>query len=128
MIGADTQKFTQIKLKKGLVSDGFFARTRNPNYLGEILIYGGFGIVAKDTCSWVILITIWLVLFSTGMLQKELSLMRKEGWEEYKQRSLILLPRITKDYWQNYIIYSGLAIVAYIVYCFGGFFGLLGLK
>lgn len=125
MIGADTQKFTQLKYKKGLVKDGFFGRTRNPNYLGEILIYGGFGIIAADCLSWCILLLIWSVLFGTGVLQKELSYMRKEGWEDYKNSSLILLPRITADYWTNYAIYGGVTILAYIFYSIGGFFSLV---
>lgn len=124
MIGADTQKYIQLKFKKGLVRDGFFARTRNPNYLGEILIYGGFGIIAKDTISWIILLTFWTLLFGSGVLQKELSYMRKEGWEDYKNKSLILLPRLTADYWQNYFIYGGVALVVYLFYCLGGFFTL----
>lgn len=128
MIGADCQKFVQLKYKKGLVCDGFFSRTRNPNYLGEIMIYGGFGIIAKDTMSWLILLTIWTVLFGSGILQKELSYMRKEGWEQYKNQSLILLPRITADYWQNYMIYGGLAVVAFVFYLLGGFFTLFGFK
>lgn len=127
MIGSDTQKYIQLKYKKGLVNDGFFALTRNPNYLGEIMIYGGFGIIAKDCTSWTILITVWVVLFGTGILRKELSYMRKAGWEEYKQHSLILLPRLTSNYWQNYMIYGGLALVAYIIYSIGGLFRLFGL-
>jgi protein-S-isoprenylcysteine O-methyltransferase Ste14 len=34
MLGSDYQKTTTLKKKKGLISTGFFARTRNPNYLG----------------------------------------------------------------------------------------------
>lgn len=128
MIGADTQKYIQLKYKKGLVSDHFFARTRNPNYLGEIMIYGGFGIIAGDCVGWIILLTIWTLLFGTGILRKELSYMRKDGWEQYKNQSLILLPRLVADYWQNYMIYGGIAIVAWLFYSMGGFFRLFGLK
>ncbi len=31
-----------LKVRRGLITDGFFARTRNPNYLGEMMIYGSF--------------------------------------------------------------------------------------
>lgn len=128
MIGADTQKYIQLKLKKGLVNDHFFSKTRNPNYLGEILIYGGFGIIAGDCIAWCILLTFWIVLFGTGMLRKELSYMRKDGWEAYQNNSLLLLPRLTQDYWQNYMIYGGVGLVAWIVYMAGGFFSFFGLK
>lgn len=111
MIGSDVQKFTQLKLKKGLISDGFFERTRNPNYLGEIMIYASFGIIAQDCVSWCILVTIWLVLFTSSMLMKESSFMKKDGWNKYKDQSLLLLPRLTKNYWLNYVIYGIIAFV-----------------
>jgi steroid 5-alpha reductase family enzyme len=37
----DAQKFFVLQLRKGVIQDGLFARTRNPNYLGEVLTYGG---------------------------------------------------------------------------------------
>lgn len=128
MIGADTQKFIQLKFKKGLINDHFFALTRNPNYLGEIMIYGGFGIIADDWLSWFFLLLIWTVLFGSGILQKELSYMRKDGWAVYKEQSLILLPRLTSDYWKNYMIYGGITLVTIFFYSIGGFFTLFGLK
>lgn len=126
MIGADTQKYIQLKYKKGLVKDGFFALTRNPNYLGEIMIYGGFGIVARDTVSWIILLSVWTLLFGTGILRKELSYIRKDGWQEYQNQSLILLPRLVSDYWQNYAIYGGIFVLSFLIYSMGGLFKLLG--
>ena len=128
MIGADAQKFIQLKFKKGLVSDGFFALTRNPNYLGEVLIYGGFGIMANDCIAWVILTTVWTILFGTGMLRKELSFMKKAGWTEYKNSSLLFLPRLTSDYLQNYLIYGAVFSLAYLFYLQGGLFRVLGVK
>lgn len=128
MIGSDTQKFTQLKFKKGLIKDHFFALTRNPNYLGEILIYGGFGIVSADCTAWVILLSVWIGVFATRMLAKELSYMKKDGWAEYKEQSLILLPRLTADYWQNYAIYAGLFLLAWCFYSIGGLFRIFGLN
>ena len=39
---SDAQKFFVLQVRKGVIEDGPFARTRNPNYLGELLIYSGF--------------------------------------------------------------------------------------
>lgn len=36
---SDAQKFFTLRERKGLIEDGLFTGTRNPNYLGEILIY-----------------------------------------------------------------------------------------
>lgn len=128
MIGADAQKYTQLKYKKGLVSEGFFERTRNPNYLGEIMIYGGFGIMAGDNICWGILFLVWTVLFGTGILRKELSYMKKDGWAAYKQHSLILLPRLFANYWLNYLFYITLAFISRLIYNNGGISTLLGLN
>ncbi len=39
MLVSDAQKYYTLKYKKGLISDGMFYATRNPNYLGEIMLY-----------------------------------------------------------------------------------------
>ena len=44
---ADMQKHTSLALRPGqLITTGLFARTRNPNYLGELLIYLSFAVLA----------------------------------------------------------------------------------
>ena len=91
------------------------------------MIYGGFGILAKDTLSWAILLFVWIFLFGTGILRKELSYMKKQGWEDYKKKSLILLPRLTESYIQNYLIYAGISLAAYVIYKQGGLFQFFGL-
>jgi hypothetical protein len=37
--GSDAQKYYTLKYRSGLITEVFFARCRNPNYLGEISIY-----------------------------------------------------------------------------------------
>src|SRR5262245_22572705 len=44
--GSDAQKYYVLQARKGLIQDGFFRRTRNPNYLGEILIYAGYAVLS----------------------------------------------------------------------------------
>ena len=53
--GSDAQKYFTLKYKKGLITEGFFSRSRNPNYLGEILIYLGFAMLAQHWLPFVIL-------------------------------------------------------------------------
>jgi steroid 5-alpha reductase family enzyme len=38
--------------RKGLISDGMFKYTRNPNYLGEIMVYGSFVLLVNDWISY----------------------------------------------------------------------------
>jgi steroid 5-alpha reductase family enzyme len=36
------QKYFVLRARKGLITDGLFMLCRNPNYLGEMMIYGSF--------------------------------------------------------------------------------------
>ncbi|KAG5477548.1 hypothetical protein CUR178_05253 [Leishmania enriettii] len=94
MMGADGQKYFVLRERKGLITDGFFARTRNPNYLGEVMIYGSFAFVSGCTSSWVILLTIWTGLFLPSMLCKDIRMSRHAGWKAYAARTGLFFPRI----------------------------------
>lgn len=93
MVGADCQKYFVLKRAKGLITDGFFARTRNPNYLGEMMIYGSFAYVSCAASSWAILGTVWTTVLVPYMLRKEASMSRYGSWAAYKARTGFLLPR-----------------------------------
>jgi protein-S-isoprenylcysteine O-methyltransferase Ste14 len=82
MLVSDAQKYYTLKYKKGLISDGVFGRTRNPNYLGEMMLYAGFAICTGLWFSWIVLITIWVSLFAYRIGLKEYSLMKKDGYQE----------------------------------------------
>lgn len=94
MMGADGQKFFVTKLKRGLITDGFFSLVRHPNYLGEMMIYGSFAYVSCHPSSWVIVTTIWTGLFLPFMLRKEARMSRYPEWTAYKARTGFLLPRL----------------------------------
>jgi len=76
-----------------LLSDGIFYSNRNPNYLGEMLLYGSFAAMCKDSkIPWVVLAVVWTLMFGGNMIQKdEISLKRKPGWPEYRDRSWLFL-------------------------------------
>ena len=101
MLIADCQKHYALKLqpvlareKKLLISDGIFFSNRNPNYLGEMLLYGSFaGLVPDSHVPKVVLAVAWGVVFLSNMFTKEKSLKKKFGWSEYKKRSWMLLFR-----------------------------------
>jgi protein-S-isoprenylcysteine O-methyltransferase Ste14 len=94
MFGSDAQKFFVLKLKRGLITDGFFARVRHPNYLGEMMIYGSFALVAGHWIPWLVLAWVWTGLFLPNMLQKEHRMARHPGWATYRARTGMLLPRL----------------------------------
>ena len=53
MMGSDLQKYYTMKYRPGkLINTGFFKLTRNPNYLGEVLIYNSFAIIVDRWDNW----------------------------------------------------------------------------
>jgi protein-S-isoprenylcysteine O-methyltransferase Ste14 len=92
--GSDAQKYYTLKYKSGLITEGFFARSRNPNYLGEILIYIGFAMLAQHWIPFVILGGFFAGIFLPNMLKKDKSLSRYPEFEAYKARSGLLLPKL----------------------------------
>jgi protein-S-isoprenylcysteine O-methyltransferase Ste14 len=94
MIGADAQKNATLAVRPGLITGGFYARTRHPNYLGEMLIYASFALMVRHWIPWAILGFIWTFVFMTNIAAQELSLSRHPDWADYKQRTGLLLPRV----------------------------------
>jgi protein-S-isoprenylcysteine O-methyltransferase Ste14 len=94
MMGADGQKYFTLKLRRGLITDGFFARVRHPNYLGEMMVYGSFAAIAGHWAPWAVLAWVWSGLFIPNMLRKEARMARHPGWAAYAARAGFLLPKL----------------------------------
>lgn len=91
MIAADCQKHFSLKYRKGLITDGVFAYTRNPNFLGEIMIYGAYAILVNHWVGYAVLAYATLVFYSR-MHVKDASISRYPEWEVYAQKSSRLIP------------------------------------
>lgn len=94
---SDAQKHFTLQLKKGLIEDGLFARTRNPNYLGEILIYLAFAILSWHWVPFLVLGGWVFGFFVRNMLAKDKRLSRHAAFAEYKNRSGLLFPRFFRS-------------------------------
>jgi protein-S-isoprenylcysteine O-methyltransferase Ste14 len=94
--GADAQKHFVLAhaRPRRLVTDGFFAATRNPNYLGEILIYASFALLAQHWLPWAACGLVWLGVFLPNMLRKERSMSRYPEHAAWVARTGFLLPRL----------------------------------
>ena len=92
VFGADAQKYFVLKARRGLITDGFFARTRNPNYLGEMLVYGSFAAISMHWVPWVICGIYWGFVFFPNMWRKDASMSRYPEWDWYVRRTGMLLP------------------------------------
>jgi steroid 5-alpha reductase family enzyme len=92
---ADAQKYYTLRVKPGLIEDGLFRRTRNPNYLGEILIYSAFALMSWHWLPFAILGGWVFGFFVRNMLRKDRSLSRHAEFADYKRRSGLLFPRLS---------------------------------
>ena len=100
---SDAQKFFTLRVKSGLIDDGLYARTRNPNYFGELLIYSAFALSACESklwyVPWAVNLLVWSVLFVPNWIVKDRSISRHPGWERYRKRSGLVIPWCFGDGW-----------------------------
>jgi protein-S-isoprenylcysteine O-methyltransferase Ste14 len=90
---SDAQKYYTLQYHPSLITEGFFARSRNTNYLGELFIYGSFALLSMHWLSFVILGVFAFAVFLPGMRQKDKSLSRYTNFDSYKAQSGLLLPQ-----------------------------------
>jgi protein-S-isoprenylcysteine O-methyltransferase Ste14 len=91
---SDAQKYYTLKYQPGLITEGFFARCRNTNYLGEILIYGSFALLSYHWQPWLVLGLFSTAVFVPNMRKKDQSLSRYPEFAAYQARSGLLLPNL----------------------------------
>jgi protein-S-isoprenylcysteine O-methyltransferase Ste14 len=90
---SDAQKSFTLRIRKGLITDGLFARTRNPNYLGEFLIYLSLAILSQHWLPFAVLAG-WGTSFVVRMRRKDRSLSRHEEFAAYRARTGLFLPHV----------------------------------
>ena len=90
---SDMQKRTQLKCKPKLIVDGLFTYSRNPNYLGELFIYGSFNMIACNTTSLLLFGLLFYIVWWPRMKAKEDSIARYAEFNKYSSNSGLLFPR-----------------------------------
>ncbi|MFD2561237.1 methyltransferase family protein [Aquimarina rubra] len=90
---SDIQKYYTLKYKKGLITEGMFSRTRNPNYFGEIIMYLSLALFSKHWLPFVIIVSFTVFVFLKIMKQKDAFLSQFPEFEAYKKRSWLLFPK-----------------------------------
>jgi protein-S-isoprenylcysteine O-methyltransferase Ste14 len=91
--GADIQKTTTLRLREGLITDGFWRLSRNINYFGDVLRYSAFALLAGSIWAWAVPITV-LAIDLGRMRKKETSLARLPGFEAYRSDVPALIPLV----------------------------------
>ncbi len=79
-----------------LVTDGFFAHSRNPLYLGNMLVYLGLFLVLNSTIGWLVGVPFFLVAYLCITAAEEEYLGRRFGaaYEDYRRRVPRFFPRL----------------------------------
>jgi protein-S-isoprenylcysteine O-methyltransferase Ste14 len=92
---SDMQKYTALRIKPNhLIQDGLFKRVRNPNYFGELLVYGSLAMLSFHWIPFIVLGLYIILYWVPNMIRKDRSLARYDGFEEYKQKSKLFIPFI----------------------------------
>lgn len=91
----DMQKHMSLQLRPGvLITEGLWGSVRNPNYLGELLVYLGFSMVAYHWAPLAALALIIVAVWIPNMLRKDKSLSRYPEFAAYRARSNLFIPYI----------------------------------
>ena len=111
MMASDTQKYFQLKEGRKLITDGWFATSRNINYLGEMMIYFPYALLGNSMWPYMILFSYWYSVFYRNMIKNDMSIKAKEGGLEYIKNTNLLLPygdegEIKKLILHHYQIYT----------------------
>ena len=68
--------------------------SRNINYLGEIMLYGAFGILVNRWETFIVYSYMWGIVFVLKMVAKDYSLSMKSGWAKYYDQTWFLFPKL----------------------------------
>jgi len=85
-----------VRKNEALATSGPYAYTRNPLYLGSLLIGIGFAVAARSWWVGVVLVVMFFAIYVPVIRSEEKFLREKfPEFEEYAQRVPRMLPRIT---------------------------------
>ena len=92
---SDMQKYINLKLNPGkLITTEMFEKSRNTNYLGELFIYLGFTLLARDWLPILALLLFIIIIWVPNMIKKDKSLSKYSDFSEYKKNSKRFFPYI----------------------------------
>jgi protein-S-isoprenylcysteine O-methyltransferase Ste14 len=85
-----------VRKNEALATSGPYAYTRNPLYLGSLLIGIGFAAAARSWWVGIALVVMFFVIYVPVIRDEEAFLRQKfPGFEEYARRVPRMLPRLT---------------------------------
>lgn len=104
----ELKQFLARSKRPALLTTGLWRLSRHPNYFGEITMWWGIGIISLgcglfewsfDGLSSLFalvgpLVITLLIRYVSGVPLAEKSLSQKDGWQQYKAKTPILVPRL----------------------------------
>lgn len=120
MVLTDAQKYLVLRERKGLITHCMTGWSRNMNYLGEMLLYGSFGVLCQCTEAWLIYAYVWGGIFVLRMSLKDYSLSMKPDWPEYKAKTWFYLPKLYNSGAISVFLYTVFFGGAYWTFTHGG--------
>ena len=124
MVLTDAQKYLVLrerpKGKGGLITHCMVGWSRNMNYMGEMMLYASFGVLAQMWEIWYVFAYMWGIVFVLRMKNKDYSLSKKEGWTEYKNSTWLVIPKICNSASLSFAIYLFVLNAAFYCYTHGG--------
>jgi protein-S-isoprenylcysteine O-methyltransferase Ste14 len=100
----------QLKKNEELATSGPYSYTRNPLYLGSTLIGIGFAVAARDSWVWVVLVSLYVLIY-VPVIRSEETFLRSvfPNFELYARRVPRLLP-----HWSGESLSAGFSRALYI--------------
>jgi protein-S-isoprenylcysteine O-methyltransferase Ste14 len=90
---SDMQKHMAMTLRPGvLLTDGLWSLSRNPNYLGELLVYGGFTMLVYHWAPLAVLALFTVGIWVPNMQRKDKSLSRYPEFAAWSAKTRRLIP------------------------------------
>lgn len=89
------------KHKGQLMTQGLWRYSRHPNYFGELTLWWGVAVIGLGASyGWIGLIGAivisYLLIFVSGVPPTEKAFAGRPGWDEYKDKTSVLVPWFTK--------------------------------
>lgn len=90
------------------------------NYFGEMMLYASFGVLVPRWEVVLIYAYMWGIVFYLKMLIKDYQLSKKDGWNDYKNSTWMVLPKINNCEKTSCLFYSTITLFLIVFYHFGG--------
>jgi protein-S-isoprenylcysteine O-methyltransferase Ste14 len=91
---ADVQKTTAKELGAGLVQDGSWRRIRHVNYLGDLIRYASFAVLAGSAWAWLLPASVLLVYLQRIAAKEQGLEQRYPEFPAYRAQSWRLIPGV----------------------------------